>query len=299
MHNISREWNLDHMPALYCRPANALANRLMGLSSCIRLARLWNREFVLVWEYGYGSFFSSPWEDLFSAKFASISNDLPPGVRVRTVRRLELPGDRNYLIQPSDSEDVYIDGWRHFCLDADDTDQSASAITNEIREEYVNTVAVSHKVQDIFQSFGGSFDIEYDLGVHIRKGALEWIGIGDICTTAQIVQFYNLLANHLGPDTTYITGTSPKDNLEFLLGIQGIAQHSRVSPAMSFEPSLLNHALAIGDFYQLSRCKSILKMGHTTYSSLAGIIGRSKLFTIVSNTQLVEQRAEVLSGMGL
>jgi len=287
------------MPALYCRPANALANRLMGLSSCLRLARRWNYDLVLVWEYGFGSFFATPFTDLFDGSFETVSNDLPPDVSIRTLRRVQMPGDRNFFEKPRHGDDVYVDGWRHFCFDAEDAGQSPAVITEEIRSEYIRSVQVSSQVTDIVTAFGGSFETEYDLGVHIRKGALEWIGIGDICTTSQIVQFYVAIANHIGPEKIYISGTSPKDNLEFLLGIRGMAQDIRVSAATSFDANLLNHALAIGDLYQLSRCKAILKMGHTTYSSFAALIGKCDLYAITSPTNLVQQRPEVLSGIGL
>jgi hypothetical protein len=69
----------------------------MGLSSCLRLARRWNYDLVLVWEYGFGSFFATPFTDLFDGSFETVSNDLPPDVNIRTLRRVQMPGDRNFF----------------------------------------------------------------------------------------------------------------------------------------------------------------------------------------------------------
>ena len=69
--------------------------------------------------------------------------------------------------------------------------------------------------------------------------------------------------------------------------------------AMNFEATLVNHALAVGDFYQLSRCKTVLRLGWTTYSGLAALLGDCALYTIVSSTAWTNQDPHVMSGSGL
>ena len=287
------------MPVLYCRPANALANRLMGISSCMRLARRWGYEFALVWEHGYGSFFNAPYTDLFIPNFEVYSNTLPNNRVVHTANKIPTEIARSFFAKPDRGDDVLIEGWHHFCFDIDDMGKSTLVLTNEIRNEFAANIQMTPTVQQLYQAFGGSDEKTYNIGVHIRKGALEWTGIADICSTQQMLRFYGALASLVQPSSVYITGTSPVDNAEFFLGIKDTVREARISPGMAFEATLMNHAIAIGDLYQLSRCETILRLGSTTYSGLAAVLGDRDLYTIVSKTEWSKQEPHVLSGAGL
>ena len=286
---------------MYCRPANALANRLMGISSCLRLARRWGYDFVLVWEHGYGSFFNAPYSDLFVSEFKVLSNVLPVDRKFRTVTKIPVPVEngRSFFAKPDHHEDILIEGWHHFCFDVEDIGKSVLLITNEIRNELLLQIRASSLTTQIYEAYGGDPRRSFDVGVHIRKGALEWTGIADVCTTSHIVRFYQALASEVSSASVYITGTSALDNAEFLIGILSSTIDARVSPAMNFEATLVNHALAIGDFFQLSRCKTVLRLARTTYSGLAALLGDCSLYTIVSSTAWSKQDPHVMSGSGL
>lgn len=271
----------------------------MGIGSCLRLARRWGYEFVLVWEHGYGSFFNARYEELFTPTFEIYSNVLPHNKEVRTINKVPSNIHRTFFSKPTQGEDILIEGWHHFCFDIEDTEKSTLLLTNEIRNEFFTHIQSTPLVRQIYQAFGGSDDATYDVGMHIRKGALEWTGIAAICSTQQITRFFGALASQVHPNSVYITGTSPSDNLEFYLGIKDAIREARISPGMLFEASLMNHAIAIGDLYQLSRCKNILRLGATTYSGLAAILGDCGLYTIVSKNEWSKQDPHVLSGAGL
>jgi hypothetical protein len=266
------------MPTLFCRPVNGLGNRIMTAVSCLRLAKKWGYNFHLVWPFNNGELFSVPFKDLFETEIES-SGELPTGILIHNLSHQPEIQRKTYA-RPLSGENVLIDGWKHFCIDTDDIGLGLDTINEEIKKELNLFMRPSKKVITISEALGYDFYELYSFGVHIRKGALEWDGIAETCSTEEILKIYEHIASQLPIESMFITGSSTTDNIKFLLGLQNKNVKVKLSPAASFESSLESHCIAIADFLALSNCTNILKMGNSSYSATAALMGGRKLFTI-------------------
>lgn len=280
------------MPVLYCRPINNLANRMMSITSAYRLSKMWGFDFCLIWDWGSENLFASPYEDLFKINFEVIRDFSNKSHNLFIPPRSE--SGRHFYKKPINGQDVLLDGWGHLTLCESDLTLTPVEITSQLRL-YFNLIFVpSEKVMNCCENLG-YFNQYFNLGIHIRRGSIEF---NNSPSNDKLLSIISNIISTQNPESIFISSN------DFQFADQlGLSYYSErrifVSRCYNNQPSFRNHALAIYDLIFLSRCTEIIKNGATTFSSLAGLIGESEIYTINNEGQYSKHPAIYSAGAGL
>jgi hypothetical protein len=264
----------------------------MSIASAHRLARLWNYDFHLIWDYGPETLFASPYEDLFKCNHPVI-DDLSFNSHEIHIPQKNKSG-RHFYKKPSVAKDILLQGWGHLTLCENDINRTKEDITEELRSELKMLFIPSEKV-DMCCGNLGYVDQTFDFGIHVRRGSAEFDSISNVeqlmSLAIQVITRDNLNSFFIASTDHAIADYFGSKLIEY--------GNCFVSRSYNNQPSFRNHAIAIYDLLFFSRCQEIIKTGATTYSSLAALIGGATLNTVDENGNCYRHPALYSVGAGL
>lgn len=290
------------MPTIYCAPKYNLGNRLITILSWVRIARMWDYDFVLIWPTtpDEGCFVSC-FGELFKADF-EINRSLPSNLVVQTPR-FTSQFSRHFALRPSIATDVYACDWKHFVFDESDLSNfSTIAFTEDIRRVASNILNLTDRVVAIGQALGYTDEKKWRIAIHNRGNA--WLYNGWTQGTLGSVESLVAAAGHIikeieGEKSIFVASGDITEGVAIAESLSNLSKDIFLTRAHSFVPSFLNHCLACLDLLAISRSQVVINSGVTTFSSLGALIGNAILYTIIDNKTYAKRSALVGSGYGL
>ena len=293
------------MPTLFCKPENNFTNRLITILSCLRIARLWGYDFILIWqiEKDKSATFHNCLSDFFNLDF-QILRELPANINLRVASTL--PENARVCIRPESLCDVLMDRWAHVQFDISELGSSdlQSQVGKQLRQIFSSNFNTSLQLNQLAATLGYP-EINPEISVHYRKGA--WILERDknlpMCTTSS--ENITLLAKHIikqrNLESAFVCGSDTNSNHSICKDLTDDFPHLAisVSRAVAFDPSFVNTGIAILDFLTLIKSSYIVNSGISTFSAFAAFIGSAKLTSFVSDTEYVSVTSELGAGHGL
>jgi hypothetical protein len=290
------------MPTMFCKPENNLANRLITILSCFRLAMKWGYSFVLIWEVDKdkSAVFHNCLSDFFQVPFEIIR-------QIPRSKTLKLPDStvengRTYYSAPIVDQDVLIAHWDHVAYDISDNKKSLSEITAEIRAFSTSLLSAAPRLLSLCNYLGYK-DLQPDIAVHWRSGAWVIDGSGTSCLTdsTTMSRLVSTFANERQAEEIFICGSNPIETLELATTISALNPRSSVtiSRATSFEPNFINSGIAILDFLTIQKAKLIINSGVSTFSAFSALLGAAQLVSFAARDKYYYREAILGSGYGL
>lgn len=276
---------------LFLEPRAGLANRLLAILSCIRLARLFDRELVLVWRRTASCF--CDWRDLFEAdipcvqpnahnvsKDNIVTIDASDVLHARLPPRLDLgnmEGDvlveSNCLVTYAGDSSRSDDFW---CYDP---------ILTDISEEF-QKLGLNPVVQDLFEQSRGKIRAFDTTGLHVRRGTLDredsksiFNKVTDAAYRVAVEEIHGddknnpiFLASDAEESATYFSDVIPNRLL----------MHRKRSYNKNSEHESIQDALV--DLLGLAECKCVIGNAKSTFCYLAAVRNLKPYFGIAGVT---------------
>ena len=278
------------MPILYCEPVNGLANRLMMIVSCIRLAKKMNYELVIVWKDD--PVFICDYNAIFGDKFNYVkeSPSIPP-YPLGNLPRLWVNFDEIR------GQDLYLKTY-HFIFSTDDLNSLSDLnrakiqITHELKQAWSEIVPSNKVIEKLHHK-------SFDLGIHVRRSmdvdTTDWSKPSDSFIS-------NLSKNFITQNnikSLYLCSVSPETTNFIKDELLGLNVDITTSSSNSWDLNNLSTIQAYVDMLHLASCRHIIRFATTTFSALPSLVSAETEVVYTENESFVHRQPLVFSGAAL
>jgi hypothetical protein len=306
-------------PRLFLTPLFGLGNRLIMITSALRIAEKMDYELVIVWLedhiYGGDKHFHGPFSTYFSANIDETTFPLRE-------KRVFLPRPTGEAIggfticdSTFDGTDLYILEWTHNIFLSSDQRLSTQLLTSQLFDylaRVINPTERIHRYISENYECTDRFEINNYLGIHIRKGANISNGATDYLVAHSISNSAIAMAalrvvQHLSITSVFICGQVHNDIREVVMVLRsfGLAIMSHSAATFPFQPgadhvnSAVHSDKMITDFVLLQKSRHVLSSSLSTFSALASFRPRGLRFVITPDESVHALGTELGSGSGI
>ena len=259
------------MPTLYCQVSGGLANRLMSMISSIRIARIMDYKFTLLWSH----------DESITCNFNDVIRTTIPTISGRdvSISNIDIASIENYngrsaFTPPSHNRDLLVKGWHHILLQQSDwlnfgDSGKIEAIENEFRNiasellwsdfDYIKNLRKTER--------------KFDLGIHLRLNTKSDTRNWEVHGNDFYLKTINYISKKYNPKSLFICTSNvelTKLIAEMLKSqIQNITYFSNSDSGTGVD----SIESALEDMKQLSNCTRIFRNATSTFSALPALLG--------------------------